>query len=228
VRFFGCNNNCDFCDSKYSTKIDDAKDQNIIIQKMSYRELNETILDYEVKNVVFTGGEPLLQMDFIEKFYGENSSLIDIEIETNGTIALPLRVDHNPIFEGVCFNISPKLTNSGNSITEGYLANLVTNVGMGMAQGLDIHLKFVVDTDNMIRDLDEIEKFLDDVKKFRRDNGDRYFNEMNRVYLMPMGIFSETVKAGINALSVNSRNITFPFIISPRLQVLVYGNKIGV
>lgn len=74
IRFSGCNLNCSFCDT----------------QHLKYKEYNiEEILNelkkYPCKNIVLTGGEPMLQLDhdLIIALKTENYIL---QIETNGTI----------------------------------------------------------------------------------------------------------------------------------------------
>jgi organic radical activating enzyme len=223
VRFYGCNNNCTFCDSKYSTKMEEAAYRNVDIKKMTYDELTKEILEFGVDHVVFTGGEPLLQKDFLEEFEHNYLYKMKIEIETNGTIVLP-------DFKNTLFNVSPKLLNSGNIQTEEYINNLVANVATSLMKGLDICLKFVVDCTyfNLGHDIHEIEDFVNKVKIFREKNYDRWFNSLYPIYLMPMGTDEQTIKNGIHILSMNSRAIQFPFTISPRLHVLVYGSKMGV
>jgi len=56
IRFSGCNLACNYCDSKY------AKDG----KEMSIKEIIDQVNQNDCKNVVLTGGEPLLQSD-IEK-----------------------------------------------------------------------------------------------------------------------------------------------------------------
>ena len=77
VRFAGCNLECTFCDTNHSNKIGLDADQLVHI-----------INNYPAKRVVFTGGEPLLQLD--ENLIDQLRELhIAIHVETNGTIAPP-------------------------------------------------------------------------------------------------------------------------------------------
>ena len=211
VRFFGCNNACNFCDSKYSVKKDDTSN----IKSFTYKELFNRILFSNFDNVVFTGGEPLLQEDFL-RYFIEQHYAGSIEIETNGTFGML------GISEVGQINISPKLSNSGNHITPEYLDNIIKNVAAIFDINENVILKFVVNTEYLKNDIYEISSFL---KKLNQTmNPDELFTFSN-IYLMPMGTDAETIKHGIDVLAKEAKNIPFPFIISPRLHVLVYGNK---
>jgi 7-carboxy-7-deazaguanine synthase len=94
VRLAGCNLKCQWCDTKY------AKTG----KKMTPRQVVDEIVKKGngIKNVIFTGGEPTLQLNEIHKVMGLLSSNYTYEIETNGT---------NPIeayWKWDTINISPK------------------------------------------------------------------------------------------------------------------------
>jgi len=74
VRTCGCNLNCSYCDSKYAWK-------NGI--KMSTKQIKGKI-NNSCKNVIITGGEPLLQEDLLDlmKLLSDKN----VYVETNGTI----------------------------------------------------------------------------------------------------------------------------------------------
>ena len=83
VRFFGCNLNCKFCDTK--------------LHKFTEFDLNELIEELKLYNdsyhsISFTGGEPLLQKDFLKEIL----RLTRLEgyrnyLETNGTLFAELK-----------------------------------------------------------------------------------------------------------------------------------------
>lgn len=81
VRFSGCNLTCAFCDTEHVSGV-----------RMSDEEIVETIRAYPAHHVVFTGGEPGLQLTFelVEKVKAIGKF---VQVETNGTVPLPSNVD---------------------------------------------------------------------------------------------------------------------------------------
>ena len=75
IRLSGCNLDCDFCDTKYH------KEVNI---ELDIEELKEEIKKTGIKNVCFTGGEPLIQWNEIKKII-EDLKDFNFHLETNGT-----------------------------------------------------------------------------------------------------------------------------------------------
>ena len=220
VRFFGCNQNCKWCDSKYATKVDEVIKQSVDVKQYEYQELKTIIEDFNLP-VVFTGGEPLLQKEFLQKI-----DLTDVEIETNGSLDL---LDLNSEWY---INISPKLSNSGNPITTTYLNNLIKNISAAiMFFKSHLSLKFVVNCENgFSNDIIEITQFLQKISAYFHEHA-KFISPMsiyNNIYLMPMGTNEEQIKKGIVSLSESATEIPFSFKISPRLHVLVFGNKRGV
>lgn len=74
VRFYGCNCTCSFCDTKLKT-----------YTEYSLNQLLKIIKSYNVKNIILTGGEPVLQIDtnLLEKLKKENYFVC---LETNGEL----------------------------------------------------------------------------------------------------------------------------------------------
>lgn len=120
VRFSGCNLRCPWCDTKYASKVR---------EEVSPEGLVMRVEQYGFKDVVLTGGEPLVQP------HSELSALIltlrqlgyQVQIETNGLLWEP--------WKGVWWNISPKLW-----CIERYSAYLWRS----WAEDEYVHLKFVV------------------------------------------------------------------------------------
>ena len=87
IRFAGCNLECDYCDTDfhngtYLTK-EELINQICRIQQTKDR-LNHKLLDHSVS---LTGGEPLLQVDFLRGLIPKIKQLgLKIYLETNGTL----------------------------------------------------------------------------------------------------------------------------------------------
>lgn len=120
VRLHFCNLKCSWCDTWYTwhtkTKeyyqepfdvpIDDLQELIVVAQK-------EKGVKTPVHNIVFTGGEPLLQQSEIVKFM-KMCPHYNCEIETNGTI-IPSKELLKLVESGrVKFNCSPKLKSANN------------------------------------------------------------------------------------------------------------------
>ena len=78
VRFAGCNLSCKFCDTDHDSSFIEMEPEDILAEVKNYSQC---------KHVVFTGGEPLLQInkELLSLFERENYY---IQIETNGTIKI--------------------------------------------------------------------------------------------------------------------------------------------
>ena len=94
LRLSGCNVQCDFCDSKNSWNREDA-------QEMSSEDIVSLIKKTNAKNVVITGGEPLLHnLSELCKTIRTHIPNVKLWLETSGTV--PFSGD----FDWVC--LSPK------------------------------------------------------------------------------------------------------------------------
>lgn len=81
VRFSGCNRACSFCDTDFEQ-----------FTQMDVEGILTEAGRFPALHVVFTGGEPLLQLDekLVDAFHRKGYT---IHIETNGTLPVPDGVD---------------------------------------------------------------------------------------------------------------------------------------
>jgi organic radical activating enzyme len=96
ARFPGCNLRCSWCDTKYAWEAEPV---------YSFYDLETLLDDTGITEIVFTGGEPLLNQDeilcFLESYTG-----LHITIETNGTIRPDEKLANN---SNILWSVSPKL-----------------------------------------------------------------------------------------------------------------------
>ena len=77
VRFCFCNLNCMYCDTDFDPK-------NTI--EYSTQKLYDALKNEKTDFISLTGGEPLLEVDFLEEFFKNYNLKIPIYLETNGTL----------------------------------------------------------------------------------------------------------------------------------------------
>lgn len=80
IRFATCNLRCTYCDAKYSYNPE---------RRMSIDEILQFLKRFSpIKNILITGGEPLLQNEIYPLIDKLSNDKYKIQIETNGTISL--------------------------------------------------------------------------------------------------------------------------------------------
>ena len=118
VRLSRCNLACTWCDTAYTWRFEGDNrphrdgltyDRKANQVTMTPAETAERIAVLGQKRLVITGGEPLLQAGALTEML-EHLPDMAIEIETNGTVAPPVRLD----IRVDQYNVSPKLSHSGN------------------------------------------------------------------------------------------------------------------
>lgn len=105
IRLFGCNLNCEYCDTKYATD----PELEHLAQDMSVSEIVQKVVDMGCPAVTITGGEPLIHLDvenLIDKLTDRD---FWVNVETNGTIVPMLRK------VGVFYTMDFKTNASGQS-----------------------------------------------------------------------------------------------------------------
>lgn len=203
VRLATCNLRCSWCDTAYTwdwARFD--KDQQVM--EMTPEDVIEAVAGRAPRNVVITGGEPLIQRRQLALFLSAlKRKGYRSEVETNGTIApgeLAGLIDQ--------WNVSPKLKNSGN---EG-LERMPEPALRDFASRENAFFKFVICNPG---DLEEVEEFRD-----------RFDVPPTRIVLMPEG----TTAAALNARSPWLAEICTErgYRFSSRLHILIWGDKRGV
>jgi organic radical activating enzyme len=94
VRFAGCNLSCGYCDTSYSKTVS-KEAKNLTIDELVkdilsiYKKNRKVFKSLYIKNpmVSVTGGEPLIHINFLRKFFHElKNKGFDIYLETNGVL----------------------------------------------------------------------------------------------------------------------------------------------
>ena len=82
IRLSGCNLTCGFCDTEFESG-----------EEMSLDQLAQHLQKYPCKDIVWTGGEPGLQITKEVVEYFKNLGYFQA-IETNGSVKIPANIDH--------------------------------------------------------------------------------------------------------------------------------------
>ena len=211
VRLSRCNLACTWCDTAYTWRFegdnrphrDDVTfDRKANQVTLSPAETAERIAALGQKRLVITGGEPLLQAGALAEMLAHLPD-IAVEIETNGTVAPPARLD----VRVDQYNVSPKLSHSGNPAE---LALLPERLDAWAAEPRAF-LKFVVASPE---DVDEVLAL-----------HARYRFRPERVFLMAEGTDSATLRARQAWLS--DLCLKHGFRMSDRMHIHLYGDTRG-
>lgn len=134
LRTAGCNLQCPWCDTKYAIDPNSSVSKFIPIKSLA-GDINATGLD----NVVYTGGEPLIQWKQLFKLSEElRPGITSIIIETNGTRFPPLDESLTKMF----FVVSPKFYDSVSSSSR-----TVTKILKAYYFNVELKIVFLNDTD---------------------------------------------------------------------------------
>ncbi len=201
VRLGRCNLDCRWCDTPYSWDWDHY-DPAVELRRATVEEILAGLDAMGIGMVVVTGGEPMLQQRHLPPLLaGAKERGWRVEVETSGTVrpALP---------DGMVdqFNVSPKLSNSGVPETRRYKPDVLRSF---MSTGVAV-FKFVVTQPS---DLEEVDAMV------------------ARCGLEPVWVMPE----GTDAVSVVNRMqeladavLARRWNLTPRLQVLLWGDRRGV
>lgn len=201
IRLSGCLLACRWCDTPYTwdwTRFDRSAEQ----RRMPVADVAAWALGQPAGLVVITGGEPLLQARQLAGLVPALTGAgLEVEIETSGTLAPPPALAG----EGVTFNVSPKLANSGMPAARRIRGEALRALaGSGRAR-----FKFVA---TGLGDLDEIA-------------GLREAYGLDPVWVMPEGTTSAAVLDGMRLLA--DEVIARGWHLAPRLHVLLWGDQRG-
>lgn len=207
IRTAGCNLACIWCDTPYTwnwlnTKFEhpDKYDPKKEVHEMSSDEI---IAQLKCKALVISGGEPMLQQKALIDLFNKLKDYW-IEIETNGTV-IPMSEFFNLINQ---INCSPKLSNAGKDNPEE--KRIKEEALKALADNPKTTFKFVVASD------EDIPEILALINRF----------QMKNIYLMPLGKTKEEQE--LRQAQVETLCKQYGFNFSPRLHVLMWGNKRGV
>ncbi len=222
VRFAGCNLYCKWCDTPYTWYYEGSDHEHVYSDKVNRSDYEieitpeqvvEKILalkgDSEIRNVIFSGGEPLLQQKQIveiSKLLIEESSKWYLSIETNGTIKLTEEL--GKLLNSI--NCSPKLESSG--CLEKH-RNKPKSINSYVEQAPSF-FKFVAGIETFDHDIAEIENW-----QMENNISD------NSIYVMPEGIDKDQIIAGTLFLE---QNLKKNWRVTSRLHVLLHGDKRAV
>lgn len=202
VRVSGCNLRCVWCDTPYASWEPEGPVREVT------SILNE-VLASSVRDVVVTGGEPMLFEGVVPLCEGLRAGGKKITIETAGTVFRDLPCD--------LMSISPKLRHStppGEWGARHEELRLNRPVLRSLTKQYEHQLKFVVNPEAVASGLDEIMILLQELGA-----------DQSRVFLMPEGVDAETVwrRARILAPICMATGMS----LGQRLHIDLFGNSRG-
>jgi len=216
VRFQICNLRCSWCDTPFThTFKSDPLETTNPNSKQKYKRytlesLVKEIQTHNLNHLILSGGEPTLHnIGLLMRSLGNSYSA---EVESNGTriphLQIPNFLEHD--YHLMQWNISPKFSNSGEEINTDALKHWSK-----VAEKHDsVFFKFVIRKNESNKDIQEVLSIL---KEFNIKN--------DRVFLMAEGI---TVDSQIANIWLHDACLKYGFKYTPRLHIILFGNKRGV
>jgi len=211
VRLSRCNLACVWCDTAYTWHFEGdnrphrdgiAFDRRANQVTLSPAETATRIAALGQSRLVITGGEPLLQAGALAEMLGHLPD-ISVEIETNGTVTPPARLD----VRVDQYNVSPKLAHSGNPADLALIPERLD----AFAADPRAFFKFVIAAPEDVAEVLELQR--------------RYRFKPERVFLMAEGTDSATQRERQAWLS--DLCLTHGFRMSDRLHIHLYGDTRG-
>lgn len=186
----------------------------------------------QVKDIVITGGEPLLNQTSLEEFVKKLRAAREnftLTIETNGTI-----VPSNYLLEQVdLWSTSPKLASSTPTVKDGkkygvteaqckyhnmHRINIIALATM-LSEGHDCQLKFVYTGPECIEEINEIASQIID---YQTNHDMDVVNVNDYIMLMPEGITSKAIMGKSD--EVVKVCIERGWTYTSRMHILIWGN----
>ncbi|MEQ8412480.1 MAG: 7-carboxy-7-deazaguanine synthase QueE [Erythrobacter sp.] len=211
VRLSRCNLACTWCDTAYTWRFEGDnrphRDDTVFERKanqiaLSPKQAAERIATLGQSRLVITGGEPLLQGGKLAEML-EHLPDMTVEIETNGTVKAPPRLD----VRVDQYNVSPKLSHSGNP---GDLALIPERLD-DYATDTRAFFKFVIASPGDVEEVLALQT--------------RYGFRPGHVFLMAEGTDSATLRARQEWLAPLC--LDHGFRMSDRLHIHLYGDTRG-
>ena len=205
LRTYRCNLSCTWCDTKYTWLGQEKATAGVDYTALHTTAVLEKIAEFGCKHLVLTGGEPMLHQQSLTPLLSRlKREGYYIEVETNGTIAPTPEV----VASVDTFNVSPKISNSLVNVA----ARIKRDVLHAHVQSGKAWFKFVICNKG---DVGEVEEMVA-----------TYGLPKDRVILMPEGIDALTVLERSRWVVEICKAKGFRF--TPRIHILLYGNKKGV
>ena len=204
VRASGCNLRCWFCDTKYAS-------WNPVGSDFSVDSIVKQILIHDCKNVVITGGEPMLFSELVPICDQLSANNVHITIETAGTLYLDVKCN--------LMSISPKLGNSAPPLDQNHKWHArhektrhQPDVVMKLIKNYSYQFKFVIDAPS---DVAEVEQYLSEFPAIDKE----------RVLLMPQATSAKEMDE--SEIWMKSICDEKGFMYCPRMQISWFGLKQG-
>ncbi len=198
IRLMGCSVGCVWCDTKYSWAGPPAEEKTL-------SEILDFCEEHEGAQVVVTGGEPLESPQFSVLIESLHRAGLRVEVETAGHVP-PSKDALKRVNQ---WNVSPKLQSA--QISEEKQPKTLD----WLRQAKEPYLKFVV---HRTDELDEIDAVLE---KYGLGDFPR-----SRIIISPGGKTREQMEHRLLSLAEASMKHGFRF--TPRLHVMLWGDKRGV
>lgn len=211
MRLSRCNLACVWCDTAYTWHFEGDERPHRSDEQYD-RKRNQVTVSIDIagrlverlkqNRLVITGGEPLLQAQALAEL-AKRLDGVAIEIETNGTVDPPARLDVHVDQ----YNVSPKLAHSGNPAELALIPKLLDR----WATDARAYFKFVVASPD---DIEEIEALRA-----------RHGIATNRLFLMPEGTDAATLNERAEWLAPLC--VEHGYRYSDRLHIRLYGDTRG-